>query len=451
VLFPDADTMHQLFLAALVSGMIAGGAFCLSTVPAAGLVYTWTIALAATSALLLARYQVFNAVAILLVIYALFLSRNIVAHGNLFINRLHDELKLEAQSELIGLLLNDFEEHASDWLWETDADGILMRVSDRFAEAAGKTPAEIQGARFADIFSGGREYRPPELVDVLRCMAWRTPFRDVVVPVEVDENPRFWLLSAKPVYDNVGQFIGYHGVGTDATDKRLAEERISGLAYYDLITGLANRAYFREEADRALARARENRCSAALFCLDLDQFKSINDTLGHPVGDALLKSVGQRVKACTRDRDVVARLGGDEFAILQINPVLPIDAMVLARQIIDEFNVPFKVVRHEITISTSIGIALAPVDGWEPDVLLKKADLALHAAKAEGVATYRIFEPEMEAWANRRRALEIGLRSALENGEFHVAFQPLIDLHNWRVAGCEALARWTSPEWGVAG
>jgi PAS domain S-box-containing protein len=265
VLFPDADTMHQLFLAALVSGMIAGGAFCLSTVPAAGLVYTWTIALAATSALLLARYQVFNAFAILLVIYALFLSRNIVAHGNLFINRLHDELKLEAQSELIGLLLNDFEEHASDWLWETDADGILMRVSDRFAEAAGKTPAEIQGARFADIFSGGREYRPPELVDVLRCMAWRTPFRDVVVPVEVDENPRFWLLSAKPVYDNVGQFIGYHGVGTDATDKRLAEERISGLAYYDLITGLANRAYFREEADRALARARENRCSAALY------------------------------------------------------------------------------------------------------------------------------------------------------------------------------------------
>jgi diguanylate cyclase (GGDEF)-like protein len=449
VLFPEADTMHQLFLAALMAGMISGGAFCLSTVPTAALAYTWTFVLALASALLVARYQVFNAVAILLIIYALFMSRNIVAHGNLFINRLRGELKVEAQRELIGLLLNDFEEHASDWLWETDANGVLMRISDRFAEAAGKAPADIQGARFADILGGGREYRPPELVDVLRCMAWRTPFRDAVVPVEVGESPRFWLLSAKPVFDNAGEFIGYHGVGADVSDKRLAEERISRLAYYDTVTGLPNRASFREEADRALARAHEHGQSVALLCLDLDQFKSINDTLGHSVGDALLKIVGQRVRACARDRDVVARLGGDEFAILQINPVLPIDAMVLARQVIDAFNVPFKFERHEITISTSIGIALAPIDGWETDALLKKADLALYAAKAEGAGTYRLFEPEMEAWAHRRRAMEIGLRAALENGELHVAFQPLIEMHSWRVAGCEALARWTSPEWGI--
>ena len=447
-LFPEADTMHQLFLAALMSGMIAGGAFAMSTVPLAGLAYTWIVVLGSTGALLLAQYDVFTAVAILLIIYAVFMSHNLVAHGNSFIDRVRDQLKLEAQSDLIGLLLNDFEEHASDWLWETNASGILVRVSDRFAEAAGMTPASMQGTSFVDILSGGREYRSPELVEVLRHMSWRTTFRDIVVPVEIDEKPRFWLLSAKPVFDGVGKFTGYHGVGADVTDKRLAEEHISRLAYYDATTGLPNRAALREEVDRALAKARKAEHSAALLCLDLDQFKSINDTLGHSLGDALLKAVGQRVHACARDRDFVARLGGDEFAVLQINPSLPIDAMVLARQILDAFAVPFHVEQSDITISTCIGIAVAPADGWDTDTLMKKADLALYAAKAEGVSTYRFFEPEMEAWANRRRALEIGLRSAVENGEMFVMFQPLVDLRKCTVTACEALLRWKSPEWG---
>ena len=279
-------------------------------------------------------------------------------------------------------------------------------------------------------------------------MAWRTPFRDVVVPVEIGEDMRYWLLSAKPIFDSVGKFMGYHGVGADVTDKRVAEERISRLAYYDSLTGLPNRAALREEVDCALTGARQREEAAALLCLDLDQFKSINDTLGHSIGDALLKSVAQRVRACARGRDIVARLGGDEFAIMQINPVLPADAMVLARQILDAFAVPFKVEHHDITISTCIGIAVAPTDGWDTDTLLKKADLALYAAKAEGVGTYRFFEPAMEAWANRRRSLEVGLRSAVENGEIEVVFQPLVDLRKGTIAACEALARWKSPEWG---
>ena len=448
VLFPTADTMHQLFLAALMAGLISGGAFALSTVPAAALAYTWIVVLGMGGALLLAAYSVFETVAFMLCVYAVFLSRNICAHGQLFMDRLHDELKLEAQRELIGLLLNDFEEHASDWLWETDASGVLVRVSDRFAEAAGKTPAELQGAEFADVLCGGCEYQPPELEDVLKRMAWRTPFRDVVVPVEIGEDMHYWLLSGKPIFDGVGKFLGYHGVGADVTDKRVAEERISRLAYYDSLTGLPNRAALREEVDSALTGACERGESASLLCLDLDQFKSINDTLGHSVGDALLKSVAQRVRACARGRDIVARLGGDEFAIMQVNPVLPLDTMILARQLLDAFAVPFKVEHHNITISTCIGIAIAPADGWDTDALLKKADLALYAAKAEGVGTYRFFEPAMEAWANRRRSLEVGLRSAVENGEIEVVFQPLVDLRKGTIAACEALARWNSPEWG---
>ena len=449
VLFPHADTMHQLFLAALMAGMISGGAFGLSTVRQAGLAYTWTLVAASISALLFASDPMFVATAIMLAIYAMYISRNLVAHGNIFINHMRDKLKLEGQGDLIGLLLNDFQEHASDWLWETDASGALMRVSDRFAEAAGKKPSDMHGARFSDVIGAQLAYPAPELVDVLKRMAWRAAFRDVVVPIQVGSATRFWLLSAKPVFDNAGKFTGYHGVGADVTDKRLAEERITHLAYYDTVTGLPNRVSFREEFVRALVEAQENGQSAALLCLDLDQLKSINDTLGHPVGDVLLKCVGQRIRACARGQDIVARLGGDEFAILQRNPELPTETMVLARQIIDAFAVPFKLEHGDIAISTSIGIAFAPGDGWETDALLKKADLALYAAKADGAATYRFFEPAMEAWAHRRRALEVGLRSALKNGEIHVAFQPLVDMHSWRIAGCEALARWTSPEWGV--
>jgi diguanylate cyclase (GGDEF)-like protein len=448
VLFPDADLMGQLILAGMIVGMISGGAFGLSTVPKAGLVYTWTIVLAMESAFFLAGYRVFVFAALLLLLYAVFISRHLVAHGTLFVRHLRDQLKLEAQSEVIGLLLNDFQENASDWLWETDANGTLTRVSDRFADAAEKTPSEIQGALFSNVIGGQFEYRPPEILSILNRIAARTAFRDVVVPVQFGTHWRFWLLSAKPVFDNAGRFIGYRGVGADTTEKRLAEERNTYLARYDTVTGLPNRESFREEVDRALADARARGQPVAMLCLDLDQFKSVNDTLGHHVGDALLKQVGQRIRACARDRDIVARLGGDEFAILQVNAEQMTGTMILARQILDAFKVPFKLEHGDIAIGTSIGIAVAPGDGWAADALMKKADMALYSAKADGGVAYRFFEPEMEASAHRRRALEVGLRSALDNGDIQVAFQPLIDLRNGKIAGCEALARWKSAEWG---
>ncbi len=447
-LLPHSDLMGQLFLLFLVAGMMSGGAFCLSTLPTAGLLYTWIMAAEAALGLLLTGRPIFLYIGILLMIYALFLSRNLAAHGILFVAHVRDKLKLESQSELIGLLLNDFQEHASDWLWETDPDGILNQVSDRFADVAGRTPATMQGMAFSDVVAGQYDFLPSAVTEVLNHMERRTAFRDIVVPLRVTGDTRYWQLSAKPGFDQSGKFTGYRGVGADVTEKRLSEERITHLAYSDLITGLPNRADFCEKADLALAQARVDGASAALFCLDLDQFKSINDTLGHPVGDALLAAVGQRIRACTRDRDFVARLGGDEFAILQIAPVLPDDALMLARQLVDAFKVPFKLDHGELAITTSIGIAMAPESGWSIDRLLQKADLGLCAAKAEGAGAFRFFELEMEADAQRRRALENGLRVALAKGEMTVAYQPLVDLRSWSIAGCEALARWTSPEWG---
>ncbi|MEI8275788.1 MAG: EAL domain-containing protein [Hyphomicrobiales bacterium] len=450
VLLPNADLMTQLFLIFLATGMMSGGAFCLSTLPLAGLAYTWLMAAGTAVGLLLTGSRPFIYICVLLLTYAVFLSRNLVAHGALFASHVQDKLKLAAQGDLITLLLNDFQENASDWLWEADASGALTHVSDRFAEAAKKAPADMEGVAFGALIGGEFEFHPPQLVEIINHMTWRTAFRDIVVSYYAGDAQRFWLLSGKPAFDNAGKFIGYHGVGADITEKRLAEDRVTHLAYSDPLTGLPNRMAFCEQVDRVLATARENGQSAALLCLDLDQFKSINDTLGHTVGDALLASVGQRIRACARDRDIVARLGGDEFAILQINPVLPNDSMMLARQIVEAFKQPFKLDQVELTISTStsIGIAIVPADGWKIDSLLKKADMALYAAKAEGTGSYRFFEAEMEVGAHRRRAIEDGLRSALKNGEMQVAFQPLVDLRSWSLAGCEALARWKSPKWG---
>ena len=448
VLFGGADLQEQFVLACLVAGMISAGAFCLSTVSAASLGYTWTLVACSVIGLLSADRKIFVPVAILLMLYAVFISRNAVTHGNLFKSYLRDKLKVQSQSELIALLLNDFQEHASDWLWETNADDILVRVSERFAEASGKNAAVMQGSPLADSIGAQYDYQPHELSEIRNQMKRRLAFRDIVLPVRIGGEQRYWLMSAKPVFDHAGKFTGYHGVGADITEKRQSEERITHLAYSDPVTGLPNRVSFSEKAGAALADARLHDQCGALLCLDLDQFKSVNDTLGHPVGDELLKSVGKRLRACARDRDIVARIGGDEFAILQIAPHLPVDAMMLARQIIDAFKTPFKLGHGELAISTSIGIAVAPDDGWDVDNLLKKADLGLYAAKANGSGTFRFFEREMETGAQRRRALEDGLRAALDNGEFEVAYQPLVDLGSWSIAGCEALARWKSPQWG---
>jgi len=447
-LFPESDTMHQLVIACMMTGMISGGAFGLSTVPNAGLAYTWAMVVPSAAALFLARYSLFNYIATMLMFYAVFISRNLVSHGALFVRHLRDQLKLEAQREVISLLLNDFQEHASDWLWETDASGALTHVSDRFAEAAGQAVADLQGRKFIEVAGSRGEYRSPEMTDIVKRMAGGGSFRDVVLPVTIAGERRYWMLSAKPVFDNAGILIGYHGFGADVTDKKLAEERILHLARYDSVSGLPNRVHFNETVELRLNEAREHGQSAAMLCLDLDQFKSVNDTLGHHVGDMLLKHVGRRIRACARGRDIVARLGGDEFAILQIGTHEPVDTMILARQIIDAFKTPFKLDHGEIAIGTSIGIAVAPQDGWTADAMLKKADMALYSAKADGAGTYRFFEPEMEAWAHRRRALEVGLRSAIDNRELHLVFQPLIDMRKGAIAGCEALLRWKSPEWG---
>lgn len=232
------------------------------------------------------------------------------------------------------------------------------------------------------------------------------------------------------------------------SERARAEAQISHMVHHDALTGLPNRVRFREEMDRALALSRRGE-TFAVFCVDLDHFKSVNDTLGHPIGDALLREVAERLKSCLRDTDTVARLGGDEFAILQIGGEQPLGSTLLAERIITSLGQPYDISGHQVVIGASVGIALAPHDGDDADQLLKNADMALYRSKNDGRGTHRYFEPEMDAKMQARRALELDLRRALVNQEFEIYYQPLINLNDNEVCGFEALLRWKHPTRGM--
>ncbi len=234
----------------------------------------------------------------------------------------------------------------------------------------------------------------------------------------------------------------------DVTERKQAEARIAYMAQHDALTGLPNRVLFRERLDAALAQLGRRGGLLAVHCLDLDHFKSVNDTLGHPIGDDLLRVVAERLKDNLRDCDLVARLGGDEFAVIQMNIERPSEASDLAARLIAALSANYDIQRHEVVIGASIGIALAPNDGDAADILLRNADMALYRAKTERGSAH-FFEAEMDRRIQARRILELDLRKAFVNGEFDLYYQPLINLDGDRISGFEALLRWHHPERGM--
>ncbi|NOJ43246.1 bifunctional diguanylate cyclase/phosphodiesterase [Bradyrhizobium australiense] len=247
----------------------------------------------------------------------------------------------------------------------------------------------------------------------------------------------------EPVAD--GGWLATH---EDITERRRAEERITHLAHYDALTDLPNRTLFHERLKRELSHAAPGEQLAVLY-IDIDEFKSVNDSLGHMIGDELLKSVAASLAACARKSDFVARLGGDEFAIVQTGIEDIDDVMKLVSRIFEAIRSPYQCLGHQVTTDASIGIALAPQDGSDIDQILKNADLAMYAAKAAGRRTYRFFEPDMEAEVRARRDLEMDLRQALVDGGFEVYYQPCLSLQTNAITGCEALVRWRHPQRGM--
>jgi len=235
----------------------------------------------------------------------------------------------------------------------------------------------------------------------------------------------------------------------DVTERRQAEARIAHMAHHDALTGLPNRVRFQERLDEILAGLKESGKKAAVLYLDLDRFKFVNDSLGHPVGDQLLKAVAGRLREAARSSDTVARLGGDEFAVVLSNVSGPEEVGRIAGKLVDSLSERYRIQDHDVVSGVSIGIVMAPDDGSTHEILLRNADLGLYRAKAEGRGRYHFFEAEMERRAKLRRSLELDLRKAFEYGEFELYYQPLVNTATQGVSGCEALLRWRHPERGM--
>jgi diguanylate cyclase (GGDEF)-like protein len=257
------------------------------------------------------------------------------------------------------------------------------------------------------------------------------------------EDGRVFMLGYVPLQD--GGWVATH---QDITDRRLAEEKIAFMGRHDSLTRLPNRFTFRDQIEQALTLLDEGE-NLAILCLDLDRFKSVNDTLGHNIGDLLLCEIARRLKECVRESDMVARLSGDEFAVVQRNAVQPAAATALARRIVEAVGAPCDLDGHQVVVGASVGIAIAPGDGAAAEKLMKNADLALYRAKADGRATYRFFEPEMDARMQARRALESDLRSAIATHEFELHYQAIVNLATGNIGGFEALLRWHHPGRGL--
>jgi diguanylate cyclase (GGDEF)-like protein/PAS domain S-box-containing protein len=342
----------------------------------------------------------------------------------------------------------DVADASSDWIWEIDAALRLTFISERYALVTGRPPEAHLGMPLAELFhTGENAERWQQHLDDLAC--WR-PFRNVLSLCE-DANGihRTVRLAGKPILDPAGKPVGYRGTATDITAEIEAGRRAQYLALHDPLTDLPNRELLNERLEQAITVAGRRGDMAALLLLDLDRFKDVNDTLGHPAGDLLLKQVATRLSACVREVDTVARIGGDEFAIVQVGIKDATEAQLLSRRLLELFQTPLELDGNDCLVTVSIGIALIPTDASIPAKLLQHADIALYRAKEEGRNASRFFEPEMDARLQRRKAVERDLRLALSRDELELFYQPKISLLNDELAGVEALVRWRHPERGL--
>ncbi|WP_407174659.1 EAL domain-containing protein [Bradyrhizobium sp. STM 3562] len=325
-----------------------------------------------------------------------------------------------------------------------DASERLVVCNQRYIEMYGLSADVVRpGCSFRDIIRH-RKATGSLIGDEEQYIAsvLRDIDRRAVSVIETSDGRAVQIVN-EPLAD--GGWVATH---EDITERRRAEQRIAHLAHYDMLTNLPNRALFHDRLRQELAQLGGGRQLAVLY-IDIDEFKSVNDALGHMVGDELLKSVAGSLSRCISETDFVARLGGDEFAIVQLGIATADDILNLVTRIFDAIRTPFECLGHRVTSDASIGVALAPDHGVDLDQILRNADLAMYAAKTAGRRTYRFFDPEMEAYVKARRAMEIDLREAIAAGALEVHYQPCVSLKDDRITGCEALVRWRHAERGM--
>jgi diguanylate cyclase (GGDEF)-like protein len=435
---------NELILIAVCSGMAASGSVYLAPVFPAALGYMLLILLPAALKCFLLAAAGYGLLGWLTLSYAVFLLAVIGTNARLSIERGEAFRLLGDRTTCLQAIIDNF----PGGIGFFDQELRVVVCNDR-AKAILDLPERF--------FSHG----PPLLEDILRFNALRGEFGPGDVEEQVAsklalakdrtyyhferERPNGTVLDVRGAPINNGGFITTY---MDITERVRSEAKIAHMARHDALTDLPNRGLFRERLDEALAITGEGEHRFAVLMLDLDRFKDVNDLLGHPAGDELLKAVAKRLRNCVPTGDTLARLGGDEFSIIQRVDDPLVDAAALATRIQDVMKPPFALFDHHLVVGASIGIAVAPSDGDSPTQLLKNADLALYRAKSEKPASFCFFEPEMDERVRARGLLEHNLRDALANNEFQVHYQPLIDLNGDTICGMEALLRWNHAERG---
>jgi diguanylate cyclase (GGDEF)-like protein len=349
-------------------------------------------------------------------------------------------------------LLDEFEQQRRGWFWETDARGNLTYISPQLAAAIGSDAGHLVGTPMVDLIlqdpEGGEAWTQGERTLGFHLAA-RLAFSEIAVRGAGTKELCWWSLSGRPAFDDQGAFLGFRGSGTDLTEMRRSEAEVKRLASYDVLTGLPNRMLMRRTLDETLRDVAGRPVGTALFLLDLDRFKMVNDTLGHPVGDVLLRQVAERLTRVIQADGQVGRLGGDEFNVVLPGMTDRHRLAKLAEAVIHDLSRPYMIEGAHVSIGASIGIALAPDHGANADALIRNADLALYAAKADGKGVHRFYSAEMHASAKDRRLLEMDLRKVMIDHGLHLAYQPVVDTASEAIVGFEALARWDHPTRGM--
>ena len=336
---------------------------------------------------------------------------------------------------------------SSDWYWETDAEIRFTFLSEGLFQRLRIRPEQLLGTTFS---SHVKDPTAPGLIACQESVAARKPFHDIIYPAELTTHPgmvRYLRISGEPFSEN-GEFRGYRGVSRDVTHEVRTARALERLATRDALTELPNRTLLQS---RLKQRLTEQRCDIplAVLFIDLDNFKEVNDSLGHAAGDTMLKEIAGRFTRCLRPDDTVSRLGGDEFVVVSACRNGDISAVRLAEKVRKALEAPVLVAGHEVKVAASIGISMYPQDGETSDALLQNADTALYRAKAAGGGTFRFYTAEMGAASRSRMLLQAALRHALARNEFEVHFQPRVSLSTFEITGMEALLRWTHPELGT--
>lgn len=439
--FAPAAPAERVLIATLVTGMLGAGAFALAMLPWASLAYVWLIVAGSLVALWRAGEPLFMAVAVLLLSYATVVSFAAMALARQSTALLRARYLHARQQQVVSLLLRDFEENASDALWETDASGHLVHRSPRLASLLGLPTERLGEVKLPQWFASRSQDAGP----VLAAWALGKPFRDLKLQLGRGEHARWWALSAKPIATADGSAGAcWRGVIADITEAQRFENQLRLQAEQDALTGLANRRALMNAAQAAMALGRPG----WLLSIDLDHFKGVNDSSGHSAGDEVLRVVAGRLLAVAEEGDLVGRLGGDEFAMLRLGEAPVRAPQAMAALIIEKLSEPVEVGPKRLHVGASVGVARLDAGVANVEDLMVNADLALYDAKRSGRGRSVVYASSLGAASRRMNTVEQALREGLAHGQFELHFQPKVDTVSLQAMGVEALMRWEHPTLG---